>query len=238
MRNQERRCQFRIAPSPTWGRRIAYLMTTRMSAHSLVRGRGGCVDLHTHRSARSDRRALCGMGATLTAVCPSAAQIWRRVAGDPGLPRWRDTDGPRAGGRRHHLAESTRRQYRQRMECQLDAVMALAPTQRDGRRLRKRYGKLRGHLFTFLDHPEVAPDKNSSERELRPTATLQGHWWLPLRMGQRPVRWLPLHRRHRSTARDRRLSGCPHDTVRPIRPRSGLSRYKPGQFQALTLTAW
>lgn len=73
--------------------------------------------------------------------------------------------------RRHHLAESTRRQYRQRMECQLDAVMALAPTQRDGRRLRKRYGKLRGHLFTFLDHPEVAPDNNSSERELRPTAT-------------------------------------------------------------------
>lgn len=73
--------------------------------------------------------------------------------------------------RRHHLAESTRRQYRQRMERQLDAVMALAPTQRDGRRLRKRYGKLRGHLFTFLDHPEVAPDNNSSERELRPTAT-------------------------------------------------------------------
>ena len=72
--------------------------------------------------------------------------------------------------RRHHLAESTRRQYRQRMECQLDAVMALAPTQRDGRRLRKRYGKLRGHLFTFLDHPEVAPDNNSNERELRPTA--------------------------------------------------------------------
>ena len=73
--------------------------------------------------------------------------------------------------RRHHLAESTRRQYRQRMERQLDAVMALAPTQSDGRRLRKRYGKLRGHLFTFLDHPEVAPDDNGSERELRPTAT-------------------------------------------------------------------
>ena len=49
--------------------------------------------------------------------------------------------------------------------------MALAPTQRHGRRLSKRYGKLRGHLFTFLDHPEVAPDNNSSERELRPTAT-------------------------------------------------------------------
>ncbi len=73
--------------------------------------------------------------------------------------------------RRHHLAESTRRQYRQRLERQLDTIMALAPTQPDGRRLRKRYGKLRGHLFTFLDHPEVAPDNNGSERELRPTAT-------------------------------------------------------------------
>ncbi len=73
--------------------------------------------------------------------------------------------------RRHHLAETTRHQYRQRLERQLDAVMALAPTTRDGRRLRKRYGKVRAHLFTFLDHPEVAPDNNSSERELRPTAT-------------------------------------------------------------------
>jgi transposase len=73
--------------------------------------------------------------------------------------------------RRHHLTESTRRRYRQRLERDLDAVMALAPTTKDGRRLRKRYGKLRAHLFTFLDHPEVGADNNSSERELRPTAT-------------------------------------------------------------------
>lgn len=73
--------------------------------------------------------------------------------------------------RRQHLAASTRRQYRQRLDRDLDAIMALAPTTKDGRRLRKRYGKVRAHLFTFLDHPEVAPDNNSSERELRPTAT-------------------------------------------------------------------
>jgi len=74
--------------------------------------------------------------------------------------------------RRHRdLAESTRRQYRRRLERDLDAIMALAPSQRDGRRLRKRYAKVRDHLFTFLDHPEVAADNNSSERELRPTAT-------------------------------------------------------------------
>jgi transposase len=73
--------------------------------------------------------------------------------------------------RRHHLAESTRHQYRQRMEHELDAVMALAPTDRNGKRLRKRYGKVRSHLFTFLDHPEVGADNNGCERELRPTAT-------------------------------------------------------------------
>jgi transposase len=74
--------------------------------------------------------------------------------------------------RRHRsLAESTRREYRRRLEHALDAVMALAPTNRHGQRLRRRYGKLREHLFTFLDHPVVTADNNSSERELRPTAT-------------------------------------------------------------------
>ena len=74
--------------------------------------------------------------------------------------------------RRHRdLAESTRRAYRRRLEQALDAVMALAPTQRDGRRLRRRYARVRDHLFTFLDHPAIAADNNGSERELRPTAT-------------------------------------------------------------------
>jgi transposase len=74
--------------------------------------------------------------------------------------------------RRHRgLAASTRREYRRRLERDLDAVMALAPTNRHGQRLRRRYGRLREHLFTFLDHPEVAADNNGSERELRPTAT-------------------------------------------------------------------
>ena len=72
--------------------------------------------------------------------------------------------------RRHRLAESTLCTYRQRLEPDLDAVMALAPTNRHGQRLRRRYGRVRSHLFTFLDHPEVGADNNGSERELRPTA--------------------------------------------------------------------
>ena len=74
--------------------------------------------------------------------------------------------------RRHRgLANSTRREYRRRLEHSLDAVMAMTPVNRDGQRLRKRYARVRDHLFTFLDHPEIAADNNSSERELRPTAT-------------------------------------------------------------------
>jgi len=73
--------------------------------------------------------------------------------------------------RRHRsLAESTRREYRRRLDHDLDAIMALAPANRHGQRLRRRYGKVRDHLLTFLDHPEVTADNNSSERELRPTA--------------------------------------------------------------------
>ena len=92
------------------------------------------------------------------------------------------------------LAPSTRREYRRRLECALDAVMALAPTHRDGQRLRKRYGKLRSHLFTFLDHPEVPADNNRSERELRPTATyrkvtggFRSNWGADLFAGVRSV---------------------------------------------------
>jgi transposase len=73
--------------------------------------------------------------------------------------------------RRKTLAESTRRTYQSRLDRALNAIMVLAPTNSHGKRLRKRYGKVRSHLFTFLEHPEVPPDNNGSERELRPTAT-------------------------------------------------------------------
>jgi transposase len=73
--------------------------------------------------------------------------------------------------RRHSLAESTRRSYLRRLDHDLNAIMALVPENRHAMRLRKRYGKVRNSLFTFLTHPEVPPDNNGSERELRPTAT-------------------------------------------------------------------
>ena len=73
--------------------------------------------------------------------------------------------------RRKTLAASTRRTYLGRLDREMTAIMGLAPTNKHGRRLRKRYGKVRNSLFTFLEHPDVPPDNNGSEREVRPTAT-------------------------------------------------------------------
>ncbi len=103
--------------------------------------------------------------------------------------------------RSRHLAKSTRREYCRRLECVLDAVMALAPAHRDGQRLRRRYGKSQSHLFTFLEHPEVPADNNGSERELRPTATylkvtggFRSMWGADLFAGVRSVIGTAAHR--------------------------------------------
>ena len=73
--------------------------------------------------------------------------------------------------RRLELKASSRLEYRRRLERDLDAVLALQPTDRHGRRLRKRYLAVRESLFTFLEHPEAPPDNNRSERDLRPMVT-------------------------------------------------------------------
>lgn len=73
--------------------------------------------------------------------------------------------------RRHSLADSTRHCYQRRLDRDFDAIMALPTTNRHGNGLRKRYARLRSHLFTFLEQSEALPDNNASEREQRPTAT-------------------------------------------------------------------
>lgn len=72
--------------------------------------------------------------------------------------------------RRHALKASTRREYRRRLERELDRVLALQPSHRCGQRLRQRYLAVRDSLFTFLEHPDTPPDNNGSERALRPMA--------------------------------------------------------------------
>ena len=73
--------------------------------------------------------------------------------------------------RRKSLSDSTRRTCLRRLDREMIAIMGLAPTNRHGKRSRKRYGKARNELFTFLEHPDVPPDNNGGERELRPTTT-------------------------------------------------------------------
>lgn len=96
--------------------------------------------------------------------------------------------------RRHNLAASTASGYRRRLDGALDAIMPLTPENRQGKRLRKRYAKVRGHHLTFLDYPEAAPDNNSFERELRPTPTyrkvtggFRSSWGADLFAGIKPV---------------------------------------------------
>jgi transposase len=73
------------------------------------------------------------------------------------------------GRKRSRLAEATLRHHRDDLERRMDAVMALQPTNRHGIRLRKRYGALREHLFTFVTDPLVPYTNNGSERDLRPS---------------------------------------------------------------------
>jgi transposase len=73
--------------------------------------------------------------------------------------------------RRFELKASTRLEYRRRLEWDLDAVLALQPSNRHGQRLRKRYLAVRDGLFTFLEYPDAPPDNNRSERDLRPMVT-------------------------------------------------------------------
>ena len=72
--------------------------------------------------------------------------------------------------RRTVLSEATRREYRRRLERDLDPILASAPTNPHGKRLRKRYLKYRDNLFTSLTYPEAPADNNGSERDLRPMA--------------------------------------------------------------------
>jgi transposase len=73
--------------------------------------------------------------------------------------------------RRKTLTDSTLKRWKTRLDQEVGAALALDPTQTDGKRLRKRYAKVRNSLFTFLEDRELPPDNNGSEREIRPVAT-------------------------------------------------------------------
>ena len=55
----------------------------------------------------------------------------------------------------------------------MDKLMACQPTNKDGIRLRKRYGKDRDSLFTFMSERDVPPTNNGSEQAIRPSTTFR-----------------------------------------------------------------
>ena len=71
--------------------------------------------------------------------------------------------------RRGRLTDSTLRHYADDLERRLDKVMARQPTNKHGKRLRKRYAKDRDSLFTFMTERAVPPTNNGSERDIRPS---------------------------------------------------------------------
>jgi transposase len=69
--------------------------------------------------------------------------------------------------RRDTLATSTLYQYRGDLQRRVDRCLASQPTNPHGRRLQKRYAKIRDHLFLFLDDASIPPTNNSSEQAIR-----------------------------------------------------------------------
>ena len=79
-------------------------------------------------------------------------------------------DACAVGRRRPDLADATITAHRRRLERELKRLLALKPTDAEGRKLRDAvYLDCRGKLFVFLKRRDVEPTNNESERALRPS---------------------------------------------------------------------
>jgi len=79
-------------------------------------------------------------------------------------------DACAVGRRRPDLADATIAGHRRRLERQLERLLALKPTDAEGRKLRDAVAlDCRGKLFVFLKRRDVEPTNNESERALRPS---------------------------------------------------------------------
>ena len=79
-------------------------------------------------------------------------------------------DACAVGRRRGELADATIKAHRRRLRRELDRVLALKPTQADGRHLREAMLlDARDKLLVFLSRRDVEPTNNQSEQALRPS---------------------------------------------------------------------
>jgi transposase len=79
-------------------------------------------------------------------------------------------DACAVGRRRPDLADATIAAHRRRLEKELERLLALKPTDAEGRKLRDTvYVDCSDKLFVFLKRRDVDPTNNESERALRPS---------------------------------------------------------------------
>jgi len=79
-------------------------------------------------------------------------------------------DACEVGRHRGDLADATLAAHRRSFEKKLAQLLALKPTDKEGRKLRDAVAlDCRGHLFVFLKRRDVEPTNNESERALRPS---------------------------------------------------------------------
>lgn len=82
-------------------------------------------------------------------------------------------DALRLCGRRAELPQKTFASRRRRLEKRLDKLLQRRAENANVKRLLKRLRRYRDALFTFLDHPDVPPDNNRAEREIRPAVIMR-----------------------------------------------------------------
>jgi transposase len=68
---------------------------------------------------------------------------------------------------RENMDDTRLLRYRINLQERLTKILDLAPQQKDGIRLRKRYGGLIDNLFLFLEDATIPPTNNSSEQAIR-----------------------------------------------------------------------
>ena len=85
-------------------------------------------------------------------------------------------DACAVGRRRPDLADATIAAHRRRLEKVLERLLALQPTDMQGRKLRDAVAlDCRGKLFVFLKRRDVEPTNNESERALRPSVIFRNY---------------------------------------------------------------
>ena len=69
--------------------------------------------------------------------------------------------------KRHSLTDLTLSLYRRNLFKRLEACLAIDPESKDGKRLKKRYLKIKDNLLLFLEDSTIPPTNNSSEQAIR-----------------------------------------------------------------------